>query len=749
MKPEKLIICGWGPYKDLVEIDFRSFGGQGLFLITGATGAGKTTIFDALTYALYGALSGEVRDKERSSVRSDFADADMPTYVELEMIHKGKRYYIKRNPEYLRPKKRSGGTAVFTKEKENAVLRIDDDKVIEGVKEVNAYMKEILALDHPQFKQLSMIAQGEFARLLTAPPKDKTKIFREIFGTGIYERFTQQLGQKARAQYLLIMEQKHKLEEVVKLLEESLNRSDLEEETKEEFQQLIRVQNWNYESLEKYLDGQKASLKVHLKEKEECFRGLEKELASYNEKLLRIQEENKRIKEYIDCKKQGEALEALAESMAAKEQLGKKAANAGWVEPAQITLQNARKQLQLTAREKDDLKTELSSIEKEMESMFPLWEKQEEVEEFLQKSLLLEEEEKQLQIYMKELEKKIKEESIQKQIFLEEESKSIALKQKYEDAVRTKRREAIGIAAGFLVEGQPCPVCGSLEHPNPAAGESGALSEQELEELKAELDLSEKKVNRCYGAVVSVQTQVNGLKKQIEATEESVASRKEYMKTVLEQDDQGLLTDYANKKAEIALREFRQKLSRIQKLQVMVQEKQTRGKQLESLLKEWKTAEETAAAEFSELLKQYGFSSAEDYEQAHLPRVQREKLAKEVEDYRKKVDANQKLKEHLEQNISGQELIDTQPLRQQLGAITEEKEKALKSVKKQEQLLHEVERTYKELRSKRNKLEELSAEYGYIKELENIASGNNAKKLVFEQYVLASYFEEILSAANI
>ncbi|MBQ2412304.1 MAG: SMC family ATPase [Anaerotignum sp.] len=299
------------------------------------------------------------------------------------------------------------------------------------------------------------------------------------------------------------------------------------------------------------------------------------------------------------------------------------------------------------------------------------------------------------------------------------------------------------------MEGQPCPVCGSLEHPNPAAGESGALSEQELEELKAELDLSEKKVNRCYGAVVSVQTQVNGLKKQIEATEESVASRKEYMKTVLEQDDQGLLTDYANKKAEIALREFRQKLSRIQKLQVMVQEKQTRGKQLESLLKEWKTAEETAAAEFSELLKQYGFSSAEDYEQAHLPRVQREKLAKEVEDYRKKVDANQKLKEHLEQNISGQELIDTQPLRQQLGAITEEKEKALKSVKKQEQLLHEVERTYKELRSKRNKLEELSAEYGYIKELENIASGNNAKKLVFEQYVLASYFEEILSAANI
>ena len=749
MKPEKLTICGWGPYKDLAEIDFRSFGGQGLFLITGATGAGKTTIFDALTYALYGALSGEVRDKERSSVRSDFADADTPTYVELEMVHKGKRYYIKRNPEYLRPKKRSGGNAVFTKEKENAVLRIEDDKVIEGVKEVNAYMKEILALDYPQFKQLSMIAQGEFARLLTAPPKDKTKIFREIFGTGIYERFTHQLGQKARAQYLLIMEQKHKLEEVVKLLEDSLNKSDLEVEVKEEFQQLIRVQNWNYEALEKYLDGQKASLKEHLKTKEEYFRGLEKELVSCNEKLLQIQEENKRINEYINCKKQGEMLVSLAETMADKETQAKKAANAGWVEPAQITLQNACKQLQLSVREQEALCTELFAIEQELGKMLPLWEKQEEVEAFLQKALLLEEDEKELEIYRKELGKKLQEEMLQKKVFLEEEKKSIELKQKYEEAVRTKRREAIGIAAGFLTEGQPCPVCGSLEHPNPAAGELGALSEQELEELKTELDLLEKKVNRCYGAVVSVQTQVKGLKEQIETTEESVAAKKEYMKTALEQDDKGLLSDYAGKKAELGLREFRQKIARIQKLQAVIQEKQARGKQLEVLLKEQQSAKAKAEEAFREVLEQYGFSSAEEYEQAHLPRSQREKLAKEVEDYRKKVETNQKLKEHLEQNISGQELIDAQPLREQMSALTEAKEKALKAVKKYEQLLHEVERTYKELRSKRNKLEELSAEYGYIKELENIASGNNAKKLVFEQYVLASYFEEILSAANI
>ena len=107
MKPKKLTLCAWGPYRDRQEIDFSAFAEKGIFLITGATGAGKTTIFDAITYALYGALSGDERDKERNSVRSDFADPQTPTFVELVMEHGGKEYRVFRNPEYLRPKKRS------------------------------------------------------------------------------------------------------------------------------------------------------------------------------------------------------------------------------------------------------------------------------------------------------------------------------------------------------------------------------------------------------------------------------------------------------------------------------------------------------------------------------------------------------------------------------------------------------------------------------------------------------------------
>ena len=167
MKPQKLILCGWGPYKDETVIDFSKLNTE-LFLITGQTGAGKTTLFDAIAYALYGMLSGEVREK--GTVRSDFADENTKTFVELFMTHKGLPYHIVRNPEYMRPKKKKGGENAFTKEKENAALTLPDGSMIAGNQDVTAKVEEILGMDGKQFRQISMIAQGEFARMLLASP---------------------------------------------------------------------------------------------------------------------------------------------------------------------------------------------------------------------------------------------------------------------------------------------------------------------------------------------------------------------------------------------------------------------------------------------------------------------------------------------------------------------------------------------------------------------------------------------------
>ena len=214
MKPITLTICGWGPYRDeQPPIDFEALGSRGLFLITGATGAGKTTIFDAVTYALYGDLSGKTREK--GSVRSDFAAPSTKTYVELVMEHGGKRYRIRRNPEYMRPRKRQSKNGELTKEKENAYLTMPDGSCIEGSSEVTARIRELLKVDINQFRQLSMIAQGEFTRLLTAPSSEKSKIFREIFDTKLYERLEAKLKNSSAELYRQGMEYRHRMEEEV------------------------------------------------------------------------------------------------------------------------------------------------------------------------------------------------------------------------------------------------------------------------------------------------------------------------------------------------------------------------------------------------------------------------------------------------------------------------------------------------------------------------------------------------------
>ena len=181
MRPNKLIMSAFGPYAGRVEINLDELGRSGLYLITGDTGAGKTTIFDAITYALFGKASGD--NRETSMFRSKYADAETPTEVELYFTCKGKEYYIKRNPEYDRLKKSGDG---FTTEKANAELKMPDGKVVTKVKEVDSAVVEILGVDRNQFTQIAMIAQGDFLKLLLASTDERKKIFQKLFKTQNY-----------------------------------------------------------------------------------------------------------------------------------------------------------------------------------------------------------------------------------------------------------------------------------------------------------------------------------------------------------------------------------------------------------------------------------------------------------------------------------------------------------------------------------------------------------------------------------
>ena len=193
MKPGKLVMSAFGPYAERMEIDFDVFGGKGLFLITGDTGAGKTSIFDGITYALYGKMSG---DREPKDYRSHFASPDTETFVELTFTHEGAEYRIRRSPPYERPKKRGQGTTPVPASVEMTSSRggtplVKDKTVAEEV-------KRVLGIDYDQWKQIAMLAQGEFRKLLTADSKERGETMRTIFSTDDINRLQEQLKERAK-----------------------------------------------------------------------------------------------------------------------------------------------------------------------------------------------------------------------------------------------------------------------------------------------------------------------------------------------------------------------------------------------------------------------------------------------------------------------------------------------------------------------------------------------------------------------
>ena len=194
MKPLKLELSAFGPYPSKEIIDFSKIGGNGLFLITGDTGAGKTSLFDAIIFALYGVASGENRTKNMGTLRSDFASGEEKTYVELQFSHRNKEYRVRRNPKYERPKI---GRQGVTPEKADACLWMPDGELLTRRKDVDEKILEILSIDSSQFKQIAMIAQGEFMQLLNAKSDERGEIFRRVFSTKKLFDFQKILEEKA------------------------------------------------------------------------------------------------------------------------------------------------------------------------------------------------------------------------------------------------------------------------------------------------------------------------------------------------------------------------------------------------------------------------------------------------------------------------------------------------------------------------------------------------------------------------
>ena len=450
MKPTKLILSAFGPYAGEITLDMTKLGTSGLYLITGDTGAGKTTIFDAITFALYGEPSGDTRQADM--FRSKYADADTPTFVEMEFIYKGDAYLVRRNPEYLRPAKRGDK---LTKEKAEATLTLPDGELVTKAKEVTAKIVEILGVNREQFSQIAMIAQGDFLKLLLASTKERSEIFREIFHTKHYQALQMRL--KTDANRL-----KYEYEDVCKSILQYIEGVQCSEDS-------LYVSDWKKMTEKKNIGS----------------------LLELVELLERIVEE--------DADKQTDVTEKLAVLEKELEGVNKVLGKAEADRRATLAMERAKTFLsenepKLTERKKnfddEECKSALReklSIEIENESKDLLkYEQLQKNEATLKRNLTQLEEQKNKLNKMREQEEARRQAQLQaaQNAYREAADKSKKLTIQYEDMQRAFMDEQAGILASELKEGQPCPVCGSTSHPSLAKITEGAPSEAELKQLK-------------------------------------------------------------------------------------------------------------------------------------------------------------------------------------------------------------------------------------------------------------------------
>lgn len=500
MRPLKLRLSAFGPYAGEVELDMERLGERGLYLITGDTGAGKTTIFDAITFALYGEASGS--DRRPDMLRSQYAVPETPTEVELRFLYAGKVYTIRRNPEYERPARRGGGMTV---ERAGAELRFPDGRVLTKPREVNEAVRELIGLDRSQFSQIAMIAQGDFRRLLQADTGSRQAIFREIFKTRPYQELQERLktasGELGRAceaqrrgveQYLrsLICPKDDPLfpslekarggelplAQTLPLIEELLSRDEAAEAA------LAREL--------KELDSALEAVNARLGQAQEQAR-LRGDHASAEEELRRETSALERL---------SAALEEAKASQGELDELGRRCAAIEAELPRYREKENALREQGEYAAARDRLERELRELRERLliqrQELTALRQEQEELKNAGEaRERLLREQEMQQRdkaaldqflALLRECEALDKRSEAARQVYVSKQAHAQQLRTEYEQMHDAFLNEQAGILAETLAPDRPCPVCGSLYHPSPAQKSAAAPTEAQLKRAQQE-----------------------------------------------------------------------------------------------------------------------------------------------------------------------------------------------------------------------------------------------------------------------
>ena len=510
MRPLKLVMSAFGPYASAVEIDFTLFGRQGLYLISGDTGAGKTTIFDAITFALYGEPSGTNRDS--GMFRSKYADAKTPTYVCLEFEYDGKRYAIERNPAYERPKERGEGTTV---QNANATLMLPDGTPVAGVKNVDVRINEILGIDRTQFSQIAMIAQGDFMKLLFSRTDERQKIFRKIFKTDLFVKLQDILKRDANELAGRCKEERAGIVQYIDgivhgpesgftamVAEAKAGRMGIEDVT-DMLESLIKED----EAADMRLTEEKTACDKKIKEAEARL----KQLEEYESALAKITQEEAALAKTIELL---ETLKKVREESKSKEpQADEMAKEIGKIEgllPKYDQIDILRNKLtelntaisdkEASSKARQEEYSQMSEKYKEMCIEFKnlegcrerLLAARHDKESLGRMKTGLDSLKSEIGTYKTEYEKLIR---YQNGLATRIAERSKALSD-YDKAYSLFMSEQAGIMASSLMDGEPCPVCGSMSHPSKAVAAKDVPSQAKVQELKSKVEELDEKVRK-------------------------------------------------------------------------------------------------------------------------------------------------------------------------------------------------------------------------------------------------------------
>ena len=778
MRPLKITMSAFGPYAGEVTLDMQKLGKSGIYLITGDTGAGKTTVFDAISYALYGEASGNYR--ENTTLRSKYASADTPTFVELEFEYNNEIYKINRNPEYPRPNKRGEG---FTKQSANAELVMPDGSVITKIKEVSAKVEEIIGINKNQFSQIAMIAQGDFRKLLNCETNERSKIFRKIFKTEPYhnieiklsslfnelkrnrekeksgiEQYINQLKCNENDTLSLELERAKSgdvlIEDVIKLAGEIINKDTLEytktQKNIESINEEIEKINSNIKLYEKQEATKKAYAKAsaQLEELKTKRNDCEKAYKSAEAQRERLDDLTRKINLINSKMPKHDELKSLEDSINERAQSFEKSNNLLKLKQQEITL-----------------------LEKEFDEKSKALEEVKGADLLVQKLNVQKEEIKKKAEALKELKIEIDRCKTEQKNLKNPESfaKSAldeygALENEYNQIYIAFFNEQAGIIADELKDGEPCPVCGSTSHPNLARKSENAPSQADVESAQNLVKKAQEKADKARDTASALKSRFDEIAANVKSAAKKLFGTDDNVFDDYNSNINALKKEYDDTLA--LLKTANEKLNLYQKLDKEIPKIQEKQKSLSDEISTLNTQKASDEAFISENTKRVTSIKSElDFESADLAKDKLkeytnlssdiknaiEKSKNDFDDIKSKYDTQKGKKASLENALKEFKEIDLASLNEKSLKLNEHKNDIDETAKSLYSRIDSNKSLVDNISEKRDILKEYDDKYVWLKALSETANGDisGKEKITLETFVQMTYFDSIIRKANI